>query len=982
MNHQRIIISANFTIDPVMQSAVAFLGKLGIDHEVVVAPYNQVFQQLLDTSSLFHSNTEGVNVVFLRIQDLVDAKAFDFSYGSIELEKIRSNAAELGACLQTAKGFRVPLFVFLCPASDNILSDSALTSAFREIEASFIDAAGRIPNIFVFRTEHLFSRFSITTHDNPKGNSIGHIPYTEEFFSALGTELARQTDALLRKPYKVLALDCDNTLWDGVCGEDGTDGIGFCKSRLILQRFAVDQSKKGVLICLCSKNNETDVWEVFDHRSEMILKREHLVSSRINWNPKSANLKSLAEELQLGLDSFVFIDDDSAVCAEVRENCPEVLTFQIPPSVADLPKFLEHIWVFDRLKITAEDQDRTRSYQRQVERNKLQAETPDLSTFLESLQLVCEISEITAEQVPRVAQLSLRTNQFNSTTIRRSEAEIQGLIRDARTFVRTVSVKDRFGDYGLVGVAIFEVNTESIDLSSFMLSCRVLGRGVEHAVVRDIAKMAAGLGKSSINIAYRPSAKNMPFLHFATEFGDEFKVVNGENTVYRIPVRVAENIQLRENASLPLSAALGINEKPSIAQEGDRMPRHEVYIEIANTLSQLELRRPESNASDIVRTKLSSKFVEARNKTESELKNVWEKLLSFKNIGVSDDFFELGGDSLVAVSLFVEIENKFDVELPLSALINSPTIETLAALIEHDSSSKDSKYLVPIQEEGTRPPLFCMHAAGGNVLFYRDLASALGSDQPVYGLQARGVANKAETAHERIEDMAREYLREIRLVQPEGPYRLCGSSFGGLVAFEAAQQLRENREEVEILALFDTYAPGYLDAASRPVPVKRMNRVWESLSSTKNQLSQIGTIREQIYFVFEKMNKLKTRLKRKVLWKKNEFAIQYNKVTGKELPLDVQRNHKAIDKALASYCPRVYEGQVILFRASDQPKNIAFDPYLGWGNYTIRDVVSIEVMGTHGALTVYPFAGHLAKELNPFLTEKPVRETEVSRAAA
>lgn len=979
MNIHRIVVSANFTIEPLSRAVKVFLDKLGIVNEIVIAPYNQVFQQLVDTSSLFYGNTQGINAIFLRIEDLIDGKAVDFKYGETEFETIRSNAAEFSFCLRNASGFSVPLFIFICPRSVTILNEPAFVSGFDDIEKLLINAAERIPNVFILKTDHLFKRYSIGNYDNPKGNSLGHIPYSDEFFSALGTEIARKIDAHLRRPHKVIVLDCDNTLWDGVCGEDGTDGIGFCESRLFLQKLVVEQSKAGMLICLCSKNNEADVWEVFDQRPEMLLRREHLVSSRINWHSKSSNLKSLAQELHLGLDSFIFIDDDSVVCAEVKTNCPEVLTVQIPSSIGDLPKFLEHLWVFDRLKVTEEDRDRTQSYRRQVERNKLQAETSNLAAFLDNLQLVVDISDMTAEQVPRVSQLSLRTNQFNSTTIRRSEAEIQGLRNDPRIRVRTISVRDRFGDYGLVGVVILEDNIESIDVRSFMLSCRVLGRGVEHAIVRDLGSMGNNASKRFINIEYCLTAKNSPFLNFVTEIGEN-KVVNGENSVCRIPVQKAENLQPRDGGPLP--DPRDNNEIPVNTQDSDQTARHDVYVEIANILSQPGPTWLGTNSSDIARTKLSSNFVAARTETEFKLANIWEKVLSLKNIGVFDNFFELGGDSIVAVSLFVEIENNFDVSLPLSALINSPTIEKLAGLIKQDPSGTEWKYLVPIQTDGAQPPLFCFHAAGGNVLFYRDLAYELGSDQPVYGLQARGVANKAETAHDRVEDMAMEYLNEIRSLWPEGPYRICGSSFGGLVAFEAALQLSEIGEEVDVLALFDTYAPGYLQADLRSGARDRMNSILERFSNAKNQLGEIRTVREQIQFIFERMNKLKTRLKRKVVWQRNEFAIQYNQTTGRELPVDIQRNHKAIAKAEDSYHPRFYEGQMVLLRASGQPRNTAFDPFLGWGKHTGQKIKTEVVKGIHGSLTVYPFAADLAAKLTPFLSPSKVLEADTVAARA
>ena len=336
----------------------------------------------------------------------------------------------------------------------------------------------------------------------------------------------------------------------------------------------------------------------------------------------------------------------------------------------------------------------------------------------------------------------------------------------------------------------------------------------------------------------------------------------------------------------------------------------------------------------------------------------------------------------MGVSIFVEIEEAFGKTLPLSVLISSPTIAGLATHIDGATPTTSNwKYLVPIQEKGDLRPLLCMHAAGGNVLFYRDLAKELGEDQPVYGLQARGVADKSETAHDQVEDMAAEYLREIRSLQPTGPYRLCGSSFGGLVAFETAQQLKELGEDVELLALFDTYAPGLINEELESDLRNPLPRLGAQVRNACGQVMAIPSNTERIRFLLGRLRKLSTQLKRKVIWKRNQFAIEYSKATGKELPVDLQRNHKAIDNALKNYRPDLYKGSLILFRAEDQPDSISRDPYLGWGSFTDTPIHTVKVKGAHGALTVYPFASDLADKLRPFLEAVPNKK-ELGRASS
>lgn len=381
----------------------------------------------------------------------------------------------------------------------------------------------------------------------------------------------------------------------------------------------------------------------------------------------------------------------------------------------------------------------------------------------------------------------------------------------------------------------------------------------------------------------------------------------------------------------------------------------------------------------------SCDVVSPRNAVERKLAAIWEKLLGVTAIGVTDNFFELGGDSLVSVSLFVEIQEQFGVELPLSALISSPTIEQLAALLGSEPQERSWKYVVPLQTEGEGTPLFLVHAAGGNVLFYRDLAEELGRAQPVFGLQARGITDKAETAHDRIEDMARDYLAEMRLVQPSGPYRIGGSSFGGLVAFELAIQLERLGENVETLAMFDTYAPGYMDSIDPAGGEKGVPGLTVA-SRVKNfirQLSEIDSLRKKASFVLRKAAKARMRLKRKWIWKKNQFAIEYNKATGRTLPVDLRRNHNAIRRAMDRYVPGTYGGDITVYRATEQPKNTRFDPSLGWAKLVDGNVITASVKGTHGALTVYPFAADLAAKFNEVeLSKRHSSHSKASKAAA
>ena len=269
--------------------------------------------------------------------------------------------------------------------------------------------------------------YPVAEYEDQKANEVSHVPYTRQYFHAMGTIIARRFYRIHTPPHKVIVLDCDNTLWEGVCGEDGASGVSVGPAYRGLQEFIIAQRDAGMLVCLCSKNNEEDVWSVFEKNSGMVLKREHFVSSRINWQPKSENLRSLSAELQLGLDSFIFLDDSAVECAEVEARCPEALTLQLPEENADFKRFLSHVWAFDHLKVTEEDRKRSDFYAKNAEREQLSAQSMRLEDFLAGLELQLEFLPMTRAELPRVAQITQRTNQFNFTSVRRTENEVEQL---------------------------------------------------------------------------------------------------------------------------------------------------------------------------------------------------------------------------------------------------------------------------------------------------------------------------------------------------------------------------------------------------------------------------------------------------------------------------------------------------------------------------------------------------------------------------
>ena len=519
--NEKIAIAATFTAEP-LEPAVTFWGE-PLQRSLVTesAPYNQVFQALLNPQSALLSNSSGMNVILLRFQDWLRERVdISMQQQTDFLDKTLDDFIEA----LTSYNQTVPChtLLLLCPASAFYWKDKHWFTVFQQLAERLTQALGAFSSINLVNAEHYHDKYNITADiDDPVRDELGHIPFTAEYFNFLGTLIVRHFHALTAKPYKVIVVDCDNTLWDGVCGEVGATGVSIDRHYRVLQQFLLKQQQQGMLICLCSKNSEEDVWQVFDtQRDNMPLKREHMVDYRINWSAKSANIKSLATALNLGLDSFIFIDDNPVEIAEVSSHCPQVLTLQWPQSPEQAQRYLDHLWAFDHIVVTQEDQKRTELYRANLERNKLQESTTDFSSFLQSLNLNIDIQMLAQGDLARVAQLTQRTNQFNFTTLRRTESEIQQLL-DANTHAcYSVRVEDRFGSYGLVGVLIVSWDEKALILDTFLLSCRVLGRGVEHRMLAELSQLAGQRDLQTIRIDFNKTAKNTPARQFLQELGE------------------------------------------------------------------------------------------------------------------------------------------------------------------------------------------------------------------------------------------------------------------------------------------------------------------------------------------------------------------------------------------------------------------------------------------------------------------------------
>jgi len=613
----------------------------------------------------------------------------DIDSGLHASDGLKRNISDFCTALKTfSKHTPVPLVVCVCPRSPGVNEKAERSQALDAMEEKLVSEAAALANIVVVDSVTLSKHYPVSHYYDRLTHEAGHVPYTPAGYVAIGTAAYRAYASLKRNPYKVIVLDCDNTLWKGVCGEDGTAGVEITKPFLELQEIMLQQQMNaGVLLCLCSKNNEQDVFNVLDQRSEMRLRREHLAAWRINWERKSENIRALAKELNLGLDNFVFLDDNPVECLEVKTNCPEVLTLQLPKDAELLPGFLQHVWAFDRSHSTAEDRGRTQMYQENAQRERFRNQTGSLRDFIEGLELRIEITEARDEEVSRISQLTFRTNQFNLTTVRQSEAEIREALESGTVKCAVVRVCDRFGDYGLTGVLMYQATRDRFQIATFLLSCRVLGRGVEHAVVRWVGQRALLEGKRFVDFSFRHTEKNRP----AWEFLDSLNAEGDSlSTCWTLPAEVAARLQYNGGERAKVSAP----SQDSMATVGWHSNRKAEFVENADRMQSIGERLKGIDqivrAMEDGRVKLSLEdegfdFGDAQ---QTKLRGIWQKVLGRSSIGMNDNFFEAGGTSLKAVQLVAMIRKELKHDLSIANVFEYPTMKLMSERLGGKDVSK------------------------------------------------------------------------------------------------------------------------------------------------------------------------------------------------------------------------------------------------------------------------------------------------------
>ena len=515
---------------------------------------------------------------------------------------------------------------------------------------------------------------------------------SSEFLVDVARDIAQIVAAPFRAPTKVVVLDLDNTLWGGVIGDDGVDGIVLGDTDAVgeaykaFQRQVLSLKARGLLLAVSSKNDHDIAVAPFKLHPEMVIRLDDIVSFHANWGPKPDSIRAIAQELGLGLESFVFIDDNPAEIEHVRQVLPEVHCILLDEVPAKRRRQLEDSRLFAIHALTQEDTLRSEQYQVAAQRQSFELSASSFDDYLRSLAMTGEINRFRSADIARIAQLTARSNQFNLTTIRREESELAALMTERGALPLTMRLRDRFGDYGLVVIVVGKIVGGELVVDTWLMSCRVLKRQVEEEVFNELLRLARLHGLERIRGIYLPTAKNGIVSGLYATLGFRCVSKEPERSEFVIDVATASpfatHIQIQnlsadaDVAGAPSKLAGPIADKQNVTHPASTLAPVVPGNAIASAQNLTVDRKPAAVHGIQSRKRVGEP---ARPGIEAELAEIWCDVLGASLPTREDNFFDLGGDSLLAMQVHFLLQDRFpDMRLTVTDLIRFPTIAVLA----------------------------------------------------------------------------------------------------------------------------------------------------------------------------------------------------------------------------------------------------------------------------------------------------------------
>jgi FkbH-like protein len=524
----RLAILSNSTLDFLVPALVATAARQGIALEVIQPSYDQVAQEALAPDSVVNSSKPDAVLIALDYRGLpLKPAPGNRDLASVAVSGSLEYLRTLRAALKT-NSKALCIFQTVAPPVETLFGSldriqpgtfRSLIDALNRELADFVSAA----NDVLLDVAALAETVGLAEWHDPRLWNLAKVAFATEYIPLYADHVARTIAALRGKSRRVLVLDLDNTLWGGVIGDDGIGGIKIAQgdpvgeAHLAVQRLALDLRQRGIVLAVSSKNSDEVARGPFLQHPEMQLKLEHIAVFQANWQDKATNIAAIAQELSLGLDSMVFLDDNPVERELVRRLIPEVAVPELPEDPALYARTLTAAGYFEALAFSAEDLNRAAYYQDNARRVALQRQTGGLSEYLVSLDMTITFQPFDAAGRARIAQLINKSNQYNLTTRRYTETEIAALEQHPDVLGLQVRLADTLGDNGMISVVICRPAPEHCwDIDTWLMSCRVLGRGVETMVLRAVLEHAQAAGVEKLTGTYRPTERNALVLdHYA-----------------------------------------------------------------------------------------------------------------------------------------------------------------------------------------------------------------------------------------------------------------------------------------------------------------------------------------------------------------------------------------------------------------------------------------------------------------------------------
>jgi len=529
----RIALLGSFTLNGMAETLSVKCAEINVGCTTYVSAYNQYNQEILNDNSSLYTFSPDISFLFLDSRSILE-KLFHFPYSVSESERRQFIKTKVEQVSELIKAFtnkskskliitNLTIPTYSPYGTYETKTSFGLQEMVHEFNSQLTKIAKGIDSVYLFDFNGFVTRFGEQNVFNFKQFFFGDVKVSLDYIPYLIHELTGYVKAVLGLNKKCIVLDLDNTLWGGIVGEDGFDGIKLGsdpmgKSFMEFQKVLLALNQRGIILAINSKNNEEDALKVIKEHPDMILREEHFACLRINWNDKVQNMKEIANELNIGLDSIVFFDDDPVNREYVRTNIPQLLTVEVSTDTAQYTQTLMSMNDFHLLKITEEDTNRGKMYLQDKQRKVLEQSSTNLQEFLQQLNIKLTIKKANNFTIPRISQLTLKTNQFNLTTRRYQEEDIKKFIKEGN-WVSCVQVEDKFGDNGITGVFIVKKENAQWLIDTFLLSCRIMGRGIEDSILTHILQTAKKENVKTIKGEFIPTKKNIPCASFFSDYG-------------------------------------------------------------------------------------------------------------------------------------------------------------------------------------------------------------------------------------------------------------------------------------------------------------------------------------------------------------------------------------------------------------------------------------------------------------------------------